>query len=251
MSENEHEIEDAQALDASTIEGESLAEPPTATTAANYELWNWFYQPGMAVPNSRVAAGIVAMKQELVFRGFAQGIVVNLPAWGAAVTNRTKDFQTNEGIQADGVIGRVTARHLFRQRAQQAEATNGIPDNLLCKLKSWESQCDPVCLGISGDEGIAQINPPSHPEITVAQMWDPSFALPWAGASLRGSHIYIGDWDGAVASYNVGGWLAKQWVQAGKPATGGAQIGTLPDGSPLYAWDRCTSYVANVRASQC
>lgn len=219
---------------------------------ANYVLWAWMYEPGMLVDSPRKRAGVFAMKQELIYNGFSKSIVVDLPAWGDAVTARTKEFQTAEGLQADGVIGRTTARHLFQHRAAAAEASVGIPDSLTCKQKSWESQNDPVCLGISQDEGIAQISPPNHPEISTAQMWDPAFAIPWMARSIKGSYIYVGgDWDGALAAYNVGASLAKKWVVAGKPATGGPQIGVKADGTAVFGWDVCSFYVAKVRGSLC
>jgi Transglycosylase SLT domain len=178
-------------------------------------LWAWYYRRGMLVEPGRMAAGVQAMKQALVDNGFGDGVVVDLPAWGSAAQRETKRFQAEEGLQADGVIGRVTARHLFRVYDAATEDKYGIPDELVGRQSHAESDNDPVARSSTGDEGRGQINPPSHPQVTLAQMWTPAFASNFTGSYLHGSYIYVGgDWDGAIAAYNVGGQLAKEWVAA-------------------------------------
>lgn len=218
--------------------------------ATSSYLWAWQYQQNMLIDSARKAAGVVAMKQALIDNGFAKGIRLEVVAFGNFVADRTGDFQRAEGLQADEIIGRVTARHLYRKYAVDAEAKYAIPDSLVSHVRAWESQSDPVARSYTGDEGIAQINPSSHPNLTISQIWTPSVAIPFIGSYLYGSWLYCArDWDGAVAAYNMGAYQAQQWVKAGKPATGGPSLGNDSDGNPLDAWAHATFYVSHVRSS--
>lgn len=205
-----------------------------------------YYRKGMPVPNDRVAAGLVAFKQALIDSGFGSGVNLDAHKFGAAMERETRRFQTNEGIAADGVIGPTTARHLFRHYTYKAEdgGTIKIPGHLLQRLGGQESGHDPVAEGYvdPDDEGWAQINLPNHPTVTVTQAWTPSFAIPWAAHYLMKFYVNeAADWDGAVASYNIGYYEAKQWVNDGKPATG-----PVMGGVDYYA--RASHYVAGVKA---
>lgn len=218
--------------------------------ATEAHLWDWQYQENMLIDTARKAAGVRAMKQALIDNGFGKNINVDVNAFGDAAANRTGEYQASEKLQADQIIGRVTARHLYRKYAADAEAKYQIPDQLVSHIKSWESQNDPVARSYTGDEGIGQINPASHPNLTIAQIWDPRIAIPFIGSYLWGSWLYCKrDWDGAVAAYNLGGWYAKQWVEAGKLASGGPALGTDASGKEIDAWAHATFYVQHVRSS--
>lgn len=219
-------------------------------TATSSYLWAWQYQENMLIDTARKAAGVKAMKQALIDNGYSQGIKVEVVAFGDAVANRTGEFQKTEGLQADQIIGRVTARHLYRKYADAAAAKYQIPDDLVSHVRAWESRGDPVARSYTGDEGIAQINPASHPDLTISQIWDPRVAIPFIGSYLYGSWLYCGrDWDGAVAAYNMGASSAGKWVKAGKPAEGGPSLGNDSEGNPLDAWSHATFYVSHVRSS--
>lgn len=210
-------------------------------------LWAWTYRLGMLVEPGRMAAGVQAMKRALVDNGYADKVAVDVPAWGDHVTAQTRAFQEAEGLSADGVVGRVTARHLFRIYDAATEQLYSIPDHLVGRQSHGESDNDPVARSATGDEGRGQINPPSHPQISLAQMWTPSFASHFTGSYLYGSYIYVGgDWDGAIAAYNVGGSLAKKWVDAGKPSSGGPKI--VVGGSEVDGWTHCAEYVDGIRS---
>lgn len=205
-----------------------------------------YYREGMPVPNSRVAAGIHAFKQAVIDNGYGDKINLSAQKFGSAMDKATRRFQTVEGITADGAIGPTTARHLFRHYSFSVEAagTIEIPDHLLQRLGGQESGHDPVAQGYvdPDDEGWAQINGPAHPNITLTQRWSPSFAIPWAASYLKTFYVdEAADWDGALASYNIGSYYAKKWVAAGKPATG-----PVVNGIDFYA--RATHYVASVKA---
>lgn len=215
--------------------------------AAGTILWAWLYREGILVTPGRMAAGVQAMKRALVDNGYGTKVAVDVPAWGEHVAAQTRAFQEAEGLDADGVVGRVTARHLFRIYDASTEQFYSIPDHLVGRQSHGESDNDPVARSATGDEGRGQINPPSHPQITLAQMWSPPFASHFTGSYLHGSYIYVGgDWDGAIAAYNVGGSLARKWVEAGKPSSGGPTI--VLGGSEVDGWSHCRDYVDGIRS---
>lgn len=187
------------------------------------ECWNWSYKLSFtAGANDRKAAGIRAFKQELIFNGFSHGIIIDMPSFGKYAVECTKNFQEVSGLVADGVLGPITARYLFRQRCQEIETLHGIPGALLRHMKSQESFNDPVAEGFADpdDEGLMQVNVKIHNTLALSDLWDPPFALELGAKMMVGAHSRIGDWDGAVAAWNCGEYYAKKWVVAGKPVSG-------------------------------
>jgi hypothetical protein len=91
------------------------------------------------------------------------------------------------------------------------------------------------------DHGIMQINATAHPEITLGEAFDAAFALTYYAKALHTSYAKLGDWDCAIASWNVGGGGASDWCAMHKPSTGGPNW--FPD---LFL--RATAYVRLVRA---
>ncbi len=212
--------------------------------------WPFVYKFGLDFrndPQGRSAHGIYALKKELVFNGYSIGIVVDLAYWGDKVDKQTKKFQTDHALTVDGQLGPQTALALFKKRAVALQKQYGIKNNWLCKQKTLESSNDPVCEGSADpdDEGIAQINLHFHPEITYEEAWSPAFALEYAAKFLVSAISYCGDEEGGVAAYNIGRYYAKEWVDAGKPASGGPFIGS----QDVYA--RATHYVAVVQSAGC
>jgi hypothetical protein len=215
--------------------------------------WPRFYHPGddyRADPHGRDAHGICALKRELVYNGFAVGIVTSLPFYGTAMKAQVLAWQKQatwigQALIPDGVIGPRTAGSLWHKRALWLEQRFGIPHNWLAKLKSLESNNDPVAQGFvdPADEGIVQINLHFNPSIAVDQAWDPAWALEFAAGRLKDAIAYCADEEGGVAAWNIGRYTAKQWVAAGKPASGGPLIGGQ-DG-----WTRATHYVLAVNGN--
>lgn len=209
--------------------------------------WSFgYYQQGMDVTSDRVAAGVQAFKHALIDNGYGTGINLDARGFGHSMTKQAKAFQRAHGLIVDGIIGPTTARYLFRQYSFPAEASGTIemPDHLCQRLGGAESGHDPVAQGYADpdDEGWAQINGPSHPKITLAQRWSPAFAAPWAASYLKTFYVNErADWDGAVASYNVGQFYAVEWVDAGKPSSG-----KFVNGVDVYA--RAHNYVNAVRS---
>lgn len=215
--------------------------------------WSFgFYHENMVVPNDRVKAGIVAFKQALIDQGYKDGVDLASGKFGHSVAKQTKAFQHAQGIQVDGVIGPQTARNLFRfyTYAEEQGGTIEIPGHLLQRQGGLESGHDPVAQGFSDDkdEGWAQLHMPYFPNVTLEQAWTPSFAIEKMGSRLKSFYVNeAADWDGAVASWNVGTGTAIAWVAAGKPASG--NIVVLANGTKIDWYARATHYVALVKAT--
>lgn len=208
--------------------------------------WSQIYTYGLTAPrDSVVGYAIVGLKNELIYNGFSNGIT-NDPLFGNYARDNTVAFQKSVGITADGQLGPVTARYLFRKRAHSIETKYSIPQDLLNKQKSLESWNDPAAIGVVDphDMGLMQIHLPYFPNTSVAEAIDPGYSIPWAGQKLSKDYVNVGrDWDGALAAYNIGLFYATQWVKAGKPASGGPIVGS--NGNDLYA--TATQYVSLVR----
>jgi len=89
----------------------------------------------------------------------------------------------------------------YREMARQAAIDNQVPPALFVRLIDRESHFQPDVVGVTGDIGIAQLNPRFHPR-GVAQ--DPAQALPYAAKYLRRMYDRFGTWEEAVAAYNWG-----------------------------------------------
>jgi len=207
--------------------------------------WSSYYKFGdTAALGTPRAYGIIAIKKELIYLGSKRAIDIRLAYFGDAVRNAVKGFQSSHGLEADGVVGPATARQLFKTRIFQAELDFGIPDHLSFKQISLESGFDPGATGNVDpkDRGLCQINGTAHPDVTDDKAFDPSFAIPWAVKYLKDGIDALGDIDAGLASYNVGRFYAKKWLEAGKPDSGLYTVG----GKDYAAI--CTNYVNLVRS---
>ncbi len=83
-----------------------------------------------------------------------------------------------------------------------AAQSNGVPVNLLYALINHESGYNPNATGQVGERGLAQINPPSFPNVSSSQAYHPVFALNFAAQKLRQRFNTYGSWTAAVAAHN-------------------------------------------------
>ena len=183
---------------------------------------SWYRYQDKAEPDTPKAYALVALKSELAYRGFGKGLDTTTPFFGAAARDRTKEFQASVGLKADGVIGPTTARRLFKKRIWEESHKSGNPALLLCKQLNLESGFDPAAVGYVDprDRGLAQINSYWHPEVLDEDAFDPAYSIPWAAEYLSNNIEALNDNDAALAAHNVGRFYARQWLEAGKPASG-------------------------------
>lgn len=94
--------------------------------------------------------------------------------------------------------------NLIKKSAQQ----NNVPPGVLSAILWQESRFDPKAVNVnddgSKDRGIGQIHNKSFPNISDAQAFNPSFAIPWAARKLASDFQNFGEWGRAIAAYNVG-----------------------------------------------
>jgi hypothetical protein len=130
--------------------------------------------------DARLAAGIQAIKKELIYNGYGDGIDLNNTVFGAAVDKRLREFQTDHGITSGlGKAGQTTLTELFRKRVVATEKKYELTPGALGKKLKLESGYDPIAVGYVDpkDTGIAQINLGAHPDVTVEEAFDPAFAI--------------------------------------------------------------------------
>jgi len=144
-------------------------------------------------------------------------------------------------------VAAAWTRQRLAQLVAQAESRYGIPQGLLARIISVESAWNPAATAYdkngSVDRGIAQINS-IHTDVSNAQAYDPTFAIPWAARFLAYWRSKCGSWDAAVQAYNLGhcgsdpSYLAAVTgtaPSAGKSAgTGGSSPGVAP--TPTWIW---------------
>lgn len=216
--------------------------------------WTTIYKLGVtAAPGTPIAYGILALKAELNYLGAAGDTNLTTTIVGPRMVKAVKDFQAIHNLAADGQVGPHTARALFAKRVSALEATYHLRDHQACRVISLESAWDPGAVGVAdpGDVGLAQIHLPAHPSITVEQAFTPSFAVNYTAEALHNAHVTLGDWDAAIAAWNVGGGGAAAWLAAGKPASLFELWFTDANGVELDLGARATRYVQLVSEQAC
>lgn len=191
--------------------------------------WGEYYEyKDRAEPGTPRGYAIPALKRELAYRGFGNGLDTESLFFGAAARDRTKEFQVayKIGLRADGtptgVIASGTARKLFKKRIWEAGHRTGAPSLWLCRQINLESGFDPAAVGNVDprDRGLAQINSFWHPTVSDAEAFDPVFSINWAADYLAGNIAALGDVEAGVAAHNVGRFYARSWLSKGKPVSG-------------------------------
>lgn len=166
--------------------------------------------------------GCVAIKSELARLDWdTPGFKPGSPTIGESADVVIRYFQQSKGLTVDGVVGPSTAEALFAALIAQSEATKKIPSRWAAKIVKLESAEDPGAIGWAdpNDKGLCEINVLIR-SITVAEAFDPSFAIPYLCADLASAYAGFKDWEAAVASWNTGGYWAGKWLAADKPTSG-------------------------------
>jgi hypothetical protein len=124
------------------------------------------------------------------------------------------------GLKVDGVVGRKTMQSMLVPVIYRAAVAKDEPWEPLFGILHHEGNWDPGAVGFidNTDLGLAQINMGSHPHVTVAQAYDPFYAVGFVANYFRNSlnHLENNVRD-AVASYNLGIGGTRQWIAAGRP----------------------------------
>ena len=95
----------------------------------------------------------------------------------------------------------------FANLIEKAASKYKVDPNLLAAIFYQESKYNPNAIGQSdpNDIGFAQINLPSHPNVTRQQALDPNFSIDYGARKLsQDIQNFGGDVSRGVAAYNVG-----------------------------------------------
>jgi hypothetical protein len=144
---------------------------------------------------------------------------------GPKTDQRIRAAQRSAGVTVDGIVGRTTMHAWLTPLITTVATASGIPVPILGGLVAHESGFDPAAVGVNGlDHGLVQINLSAHPDVTVADALDPSYAIAWAAHDLAAvhqrwlGHTQVDPWDVAVLHHNSPAW-AQQLAMTGQYAT--------------------------------
>lgn len=145
--------------------------------------------------------------------------------FGVGTAAAVSAYQTRNGLTVDGVVGPQTCRSLFlplvSNAATRADTAHvGVLTRIATGTMIVESQVDPGAVGVTTPEdlGIAQINGPAHPTLSVDTRLDPAQAIPWMVDFIDGNFKAMEYVErDAVFAYNAGVGGARSWVKAGRP----------------------------------
>jgi peptidoglycan hydrolase-like protein with peptidoglycan-binding domain len=138
--------------------------------------------------------------------------------FGKTTADAVKWFQSTHGLVADGIVGPTTALALWRDLLVWFGETYHVPASQLYGFMMMESGRDPGAVGYTtpSDRGLLQINLNAHPNITVAQAFDPNFTIDYTAKRLQGARIQFSGKTSdlknrcAIAQHNSP-LQAKQW----------------------------------------
>lgn len=126
------------------------------------------------------------------------------------------------GSQVDGVVGPTTSKAMFRDLVTWFSAINNVPPEHVWGMTSLESAFDPGAVGYTTptDRGLCQINLVAHPNVTVEQAFDPTYALNYTADRLAKARAQFSgkgpdlQRDCSIAQHNSP-LAAKQWYEIG------------------------------------
>lgn len=178
-------------------------------------------------PNSfdyrAVNYGVKAIQARLNGLGYPEPLVVD-GEFGPKTKRAVQWFQGKHALDTNGRVGFVVAKLLFRGVFVHVEQANGIPGHYLGGIGWNESAFDPGAVGYytPWDKGLVQWNcdPATNPSYTVAQAFDPTWAIEAAGERFahawqkytgKGSLLQVSC---SIAQHNSPLW-ADEWFSTG------------------------------------
>jgi hypothetical protein len=203
------------------------------------------YKKGMGRDDAhyRERFAVAAIKRELVVvHGFTD-INLSTTLFGGGVRRAVQEFQRQNDLDDDGIVGRATANALWRERLKT------IPDGWMRALVHWESLDDPGAEFINSDNsfdrGLCMLNSTRKP-LSIDEAFDPETAVNYLQQYLRDRARAFaegcvstspGKWPLAVSSWRapVG---ARDWCELGD-----AVVPTRY-GDPGWTWAGVARYYA-------
>lgn len=203
-----------RALNGSTPPGAYylLAKAPTALVgSAARDATRAFLTP--TLDDLAVNYGVKALQKLLNFVG--SGLSLD-GVFGKGTDGAVRTFQSGAEIKVDGSVGPTTMRllllpHIKRLGGEDWRVVYGLLKN--------EGGFDPGAVGTVDEQdlGLAQINGRAHPNMTIAQRFDPIVAIQFNADYIVESFKELGNMRDAVLSYNLGIGGVRTWIKAGRP----------------------------------
>lgn len=140
--------------------------------------------------------------------------------YGPSTAESIRDAQIFFGISADGVVGKETMRWLLWPHIHKVAQHYNVPWEAVYGLLEFEGNWDPGAVGWldANDLGLAQINLPSHPDVTQSEAFCPSYAMNFLASYIaNGLEAFDGNIIDAIISYNLGIGGTRQWISDGRP----------------------------------
>ena len=146
--------------------------------------------------------------------------------FGKNTDGAVRAYQDKVALKVDGSVGPTTMGHLLLAHIKRI---GGGDWEVVYGLLKNEGGFDPGAVGYVDEQdlGLAQINGRAHPDLTIAQRFDPIIAIQFNADYLLNSMKELGNVRDAVLSYNLGIGGVRTWIKAGRPRM------YSPDGGPL------------------
>jgi hypothetical protein len=164
--------------------------------------------------------GVLAIKtrlHEMIGLVNARALEMN-GRYGTGVRDAVREFQTVNGITADGVVGPGTSKALFEPVVHEVGQDSAIGYRIGCGVVANESAYDPGAVGFSdfNDHGLCQLNALSQ-HLGLDESFNVRVALERLYLILDANLALFGNVTDSVAAYNLGKTGAKLWISEGRP----------------------------------
>jgi peptidoglycan hydrolase-like protein with peptidoglycan-binding domain len=156
--------------------------------------------------------------------------------FGRGTDNAVRVYQNNQRLTKDGSVGPHTMKVLLLPHIRKL---GGVLWTTVYGLLKNEGAFDPGAVGTidEHDLGLAQINGPAHPEMSMAQRFDPFVAIQFNVDYIHHAQAELGNLRDAILAYNLGIGGVRTWISKGRPRY------YSPDGGPVRD---TTAYVDHV-----
>jgi peptidoglycan hydrolase-like protein with peptidoglycan-binding domain len=177
-------------------------------------------------PNLDTLAVMFGVKALQRLLNAASGVVLDIDGvFGRVTDSAVRVYQNNEGLTTDGSAGPRTMTKLLLPHIRKL---GGSQWSVVYGLLKNEGAFDPGAVGTldEHDLGLAQINGPAHPTMSMAQRFDPFVAIQFNVDYLNNALRELGNIRDAVLAYNLGIGGVYTWIKVGRPRY------YSPDGGP-------------------
>lgn len=168
--------------------------------------------------------GVKAIQKLLNLAGASPKLVEDGVFGKSGTDAAVRAFQEKTGLKVDGSVGPNTMKQLLLPHIKRLGGTDDVGGQprwtVVYGFLANEGAWDPGAVGYYDDSdlGLAQINGRAHPDLSVAQRFDPMVAIQFNIDYLKNALSYLNNnLRDSVLSYNLGIGGTKTWIAAGRP----------------------------------